>query len=93
MYKDFLYLGNATFKSAHIIDSENCVLVFYIDTNEIPCLIKKKTGEVAQGTPTEIQSCKYLIELKINPDPLIEELGHYWQVVGLQKIGAMKQLI
>jgi hypothetical protein len=88
-----MYCGNATFRSAHIIDSDNCVLIFLVDTMEIPCMISKKTGEPVQGTETDIKSCKYLIELKINPDPLIDELGHYWLVVGLQKIGEVQQLI
>jgi hypothetical protein len=92
-YKDFLYCGNATFTRAYILDSETCVLSFYIDTQEIPCLISKKTGEPVENNDTEIQSCRYLIEMKINPDPLIDELGHYWLVVGLQKLGAVKQLI
>ena len=92
-YKDLLYVDHALYKGSRIIDSENCVFQFSIDASEINCLVNKKNGEMVEGNQAEILSCKYLIELKYNPEAHVDVFGHYWMIVGFERIGVTKQLV
>jgi hypothetical protein len=34
-----------------------------------------------------------MIDIRRNPEPVIEEIGHPYQIVGLERIGVMRQVV
>jgi len=88
-----LYIDRAVFISASILDEETAVLRFRTNCQEINCLICKKEGKIVEGNETYIESCQYQIDIMKNPEPIVEEVGHDWIIVGLQRMGVVKQLL
>ncbi len=92
-YKELLYVDRALFHGANILDEDTVVMRFRINSQEINCKISQKDGKVVEGDVDLIESVQYMIDLTRNPNPIIEELGHPYLVVGLEKIGVVRQLV
>lgn len=88
-----LYIEQAKYKGARIIDAENVTFTFIMDAGEFNCLVDKKTGKPQEGSETEILACQYLIELKYSTDAHVDVFGHPWKVIALERIGVNKQLV
>lgn len=66
---------------------------FRINTQEINCKISKKDGKVVEGDVDLLESVQYFIDITRNPTPLIEDVGHGYLVVGIERIGVVRQLV
>jgi hypothetical protein len=60
---------------------------------EVDCFVSKKDKLLIEGNPSRVNSMQYLIAFTPNPEPLLEELGHEWQICGLEKAGLFQQLV
>lgn len=60
---------------------------------EVNCLVNMETGEVEEGSLTNIEAATYMAVVTVNSEPFIEDLGHSWLVVMLQKQNVHKQLV
>lgn len=69
------------------------VLRFRIQSQEVNCLISTKDKLLVEGKESQIQNIQYVVELTPNPEPLVEELGHEWLIIGLEKVGVFQQLV
>lgn len=92
-YKEVLYLEKAVYVNAFLINEDTCKLRFRLNAQEINCLVDKKEGKIVEGDDTQVESCQYVVDLMINQDPVVEEVGHHWIVSTLERVGVVKQLI
>jgi len=92
-YKEILYLDDASYHNTVIDDDETVRFQFTLNCQEINCLVDSKTGEVKEGNPTLVESCYYVIELKLNPEPIVDILGHPWTITIVERTGVVQQLI
>lgn len=92
-YKELLYIDPAIFHSANVIDEDNVVIRFRITCQEINCKISKKDGKVVEGDIDLLESVQYLVDITRNPTPVVEEIGHPYMVVHIEKIGVVRQLV
>ena len=88
-----MYVEPATYVSAEVLDEETCIMRLRINTQEINCLISRKDCKVVEGNVTHVDTIFYMIDITRNPEPLIEEVGHPWLIVGLQRVGIVRQLL
>jgi hypothetical protein len=79
--------------SADIPDEDTCILRFRINTQEINCKISRKDGQIVEGDVSLVENIHYIIDITRNPEPVIEEVGHPWVIVGLQRVGVIRQLL
>jgi hypothetical protein len=68
-------------------------LRFRISTQEINCKISRKDGKVVEGNVDLIENIQYMIDITRNPSPVVEEVGHPYLVVGLERVGVMRQVV
>jgi len=76
-----------------VVDEDNCVIRFSINAQEINCKISQKDGKVVEGDVDLVESVTYFIDVTRNPNPVIEEVGHPYLVVGIEKVGVTRQLV
>lgn len=81
------------FSTAHIIDEDNVIMRLKINCQEINCKISKKDGKVVEGDIDLIENVHYQIDITRNPEPLVDEVGHHYLVVGLERTGVSRQLV
>lgn len=81
------------FHSADVIDEDTVIIRFTINCQEINCKVSKKDRKVVEGDVDLVESVQYLMDVVRNPNPVVEEIGHGYLVVGLQRIGVVRQLI
>lgn len=91
-YKELLYLDNANYHNAIIENEDNVRLQFILNAQENGCLVDKE-GVVAEGDAHAIESCYYIVEIMINPEPQEDLLGHPWTVTKVERTGVVQQLI
>lgn len=93
-FKDLLFVDQPQFMTAMVTDEENVFFRFRISCQEMPSLIDKKTGKAVDATKEfEVESCQYIIDIEKASDPAIEEVGHDWVIVHLERIGVVKQIL
>jgi hypothetical protein len=66
---------------------------FRINSQEINCKISRKDGKVVEGDLDLIENVQYFIDVMRNPSPVVEEVGHSYLVVGIERIGVVRQLV
>lgn len=66
---------------------------FRINCQEINCKVSQKDGKVVEGDYDLVENVHYNIDIVRNPDPVVEEIGHHYLVVGLEKFGVVRQLV
>ena len=76
-----------------MLDEDNVILRFRISTQEINCKISQKDGKVVEGDVDLVENIQYVIDITRNPEPVVEEVGHPWLVVGLERVGVMRQIV
>jgi len=86
-------MEKALFFASSIKNNSAPVLRFRIQTQEINCLISKKDQLLVEGKESQIQNIQYVLEFTPNPEPLVEELGHEWLIVGFERVGIFQQLV
>ena len=79
--------------TADVPDEDHCIFRFRINTQEINCKISRKDGKVVEGDLTMIENIHYIIDITRNPDPVIDEVGHPYLIVNLQRVGVTRQLL
>ena len=92
-YKQLFHKEKSVYKSAYIKNNSTPVLRFTVMTQEIDCLISSKDHLLVEGRDSLIQTIHYLIELTPNPEPIVDELGHEWLIIGLERQGKFQQLV
>lgn len=91
-YKELLYLDEAKYHNA-VIDNEDSVrLQFMMNAQENNCLVDKE-GKIQDGEENTIESCYYVVEIMINPEPQEDLLGHPWVITKVERTGVIQQLI
>ena len=88
-----LYVDNAQYVSANVIDEDTVVMRFRINCQEINCKISTKDGSLVEGDFDLVENVHYNIDIVRNPSPIVEEVGHPYLVVGLEKFGVVRQLV
>jgi hypothetical protein len=86
-------MEKALFFASSIKNNHTPVLRFRIQTQEINCLLSKKDHLLVEGKESQIQNIQYVLELTPNPEPLTEELGHEWLIIGFERVGIFQQLV
>jgi len=79
--------------AANVIDEDNVILRFRIVCQEINCKISQKDGTVIEGKEDLVLNIHYMIDITRNPQPVVEELGHPYMIVGLERVGVSKQIL
>lgn len=82
--------------SASLPEEDMAVFRFQINCQEANCLVSVKEnekGKIVQGEETTVESCQYVFDVTRNPEPYVEIFGHPWMIVGLERIGVMKQIV
>jgi len=82
--------------SAALPEEDMPVFKFRISCQEVDCLISKKKdeeGKVVRGEKDTVESCQYIIDVTRSPEPEVDIFGHPYMIVGLIRIGIMKQLV
>jgi hypothetical protein len=70
------------------------VFRFRINCQEINCLVsKKEPGKIVQGEDNQVESCQYVFDVTRNPEPEVDIFGHPWMIIGLERVGVVKQLV
>lgn len=92
-YKEILYLEKAVYVNATILNEDTCKFRFRLNAQEINCLIDKKDGKIIEGDDSHVVSCQYVVDIMLNPDPIIEEVGHHWIISTIERVGVVKQII
>ena len=92
-YKELIWIDKAMFINATLPEQDNPVFRFRLHCQEINCLVTKAEGKVIQGDEHQVESCQYNVDLCRNSNPEIEIVGHPWQIVGIERIGVVKQLV
>ncbi len=69
------------------------MLKYTINCHENNCKISTKDGSIVEGAVNDVDNVFYHLDIVRNPTPIIEEVGHSYLVVGIQRVGVMKQLI
>ncbi len=88
-----MYVDHAQYVSANVQDEDNCTLRFRISSQEINCKISRKDGQVVEGNVDMVENIQYVIDITRNPEPVVEEVGHPYLVVGLERVGVMRQIL
>ena len=86
-------MEKAIYSSSLIKNNSTPVLIFRLSMQEVNCLVSKKDKLLVEGKESMVNNMQYIIQLTPNPEPLVEELGHEWQICGLEKIGIFQQLV
>jgi hypothetical protein len=60
---------------------------------EVNCLVSTKDQLLVEGKDGMVNNLQFILELTPNPDPLTEELGHEWLIVGFERVGVFQQLV
>ena len=81
------------YESAHIPDTDTAIFRFRINCQEINCIIDKKEGKIVEGAEDYVESCVYFIDVTRNPEPVIEEVGHPYYIIGMERTGVIKQIL
>jgi hypothetical protein len=76
-----------------VIDEDNVVLRYRINCQEVNCKISLKDRKIVEGNESLVLSVHYMIDITRNPEPIVEELGHPYMIVGLERIGVTQQLV
>ena len=92
-YKELLYIDNARYDSAEVIDEDTCIIKFRVQTQEINCKISRKDGKVVEGNVDLVENVQYIMGITRNPSPIVEEVGHAYLIVDLQRIGVTRQIV
>lgn len=93
-FKELLYLDEAKYHDSTINDEEDIRLQFIINAQEINCLVSTEDQTViVEGNPSLVESCHYVFEVMLNPEPIVELVGHPWVITKVQRTGVVQQLI
>lgn len=92
-YKEVLYMEEPRYHNCIVNDEDNVRFQFIINVQEINCLINSEDGSIKEGRPTLVENCYYLVELMINPEPVVHLIGHYWVFTRVERTGVVEQLI
>ncbi len=80
--------------SASLPEEDMAVFRFRINCQEINCLVStKEHGKIMQGDENQVESCQYVFDVTRNPEPQVDIFGHPWMIVGLERIGVVKQIV
>ncbi len=60
---------------------------------EVNCKISQKDGTVVEGDEALLMNIHYMIDITRNPEPIVEEVGHPYMIVGLERVGVTKQVL
>lgn len=88
-----LYVDRAEYTAANVIDEDTVVLRFRINCQEINCKVSRKDGKIIEGEEDLVMNVHYIIDITRNPEPVIEEVGHPYMIVGLERVGMTKQIL
>jgi len=93
LYDEMLDCGEAVFNAGQLENSKP-QFSFIVDTQEIDCKVCiKDPNEIKEGSVDSIIKNSWRITITLHEDPDIETCGHYWEVVGIEKVGELKQLV
>jgi len=92
-FKEPLYLDEARFHNSVVESDDNVRLQFILDCQETNCLVDIEDGSIKEGSTTLIESCNYVVEIMINPEPVVDLVGHQWVVTKVERTGVVQQLI
>jgi hypothetical protein len=91
-----LYIEKAIYMNAMLPEEDTAVFRFRINCQEINCLVSKKkdeVGKIVQGDENNVESCQYVFDVTRNSEPEVETFGHPWMIVGLERVGVVKQIL
>ena len=92
-FKELIYLDEARYHDSTINDEDDIRLQFIINAQEINCLVNIEDGLVVEGNPSLVESCHYVFEVMLNPEPVVDLVGHPWVITKVQRTGVVQQLI
>ena len=93
-FKDILFLDDAKYSDSTIEADDTVRFQFILEAQEINCLVDiEDNNDVKEGDPSFVESCHYIIEIMIHPEPMVELVGHHWVVTKVIRTGVVKQLI